>query len=39
MLMGKSIVKPEVFNLDIACCRVDAEGRITQLHQSPLLAA
>jgi dihydrolipoamide dehydrogenase len=39
MLMGKSIVKPEVFNLDIACYRVDAEGRITQLHQSPLLAA
>jgi hypothetical protein len=26
MLMGRSIVKPEVFNLDVHCFRVDAEG-------------
>ncbi len=28
MLMGNSIVKPEVFNLDVRCYRVDATGRI-----------
>ena len=39
MLMGKSIVKPEVFHLDIQCYRVDAEGRITHLHQQQPLAA
>ena len=32
MLMGKSIVKPEVFHIDIACYRVDANGRISDLH-------
>ncbi len=31
MLMGNSIVKPEVFNLDVRCYRVDAEGRIDDL--------
>jgi dihydrolipoamide dehydrogenase len=31
MLMGTSIVKPEVFNLDVRCYRVDAEGRIEDL--------
>jgi dihydrolipoamide dehydrogenase len=31
MLMGTSIVKPEVFNLDVRCYRVDAEGRINDL--------
>ena len=31
MLMGNSIVKPEVFNLDVRCYRVDAEGRIEDL--------
>ena len=39
MLMGKSIVKPEVFHLDLHCYRVDAEGRVEQLHQAPTLAA
>ena len=31
MLLGNSIVKPEVFNLDVRCYRVDAEGRIENL--------
>jgi dihydrolipoamide dehydrogenase len=31
MLMGTSIVKPEVFNLDVRCYRVDAEGRVEDL--------
>ncbi len=31
MLMGSSIVKPEVFNLDVRCYRVDAEGCIKDL--------
>jgi dihydrolipoamide dehydrogenase len=31
MLMGNSIVKPEVFNLDVRCYRVDAQGRIEDL--------
>ena len=31
MLMGTSIVKPEVFNLDVRCYRVDAEGRIEDM--------
>lgn len=31
MLMGNSIVKPEVFNLDVRCYRVDAEGRVQDL--------
>ena len=31
MLMGNSIVKPEVFNLDVRCYRVDAQGRIDDL--------
>ena len=31
MLMGNSIVKPEVFNLDVRCYRVDAEGRVEDL--------
>ena len=31
MLMGKSIVKPEVFNLDVRCYRVSADGRIDNL--------
>ncbi len=32
MLRGKSIVKPEVFNLDLRCYRVDAEGRVENLY-------
>lgn len=39
MLMGKSIVKPEVFNLDLRCYRVDAEGRVEHMHQQGLQAA
>ena len=39
MLMGKSIVKPEVFNLDLRCYRVDAEGRVEPLHQEGRQAA
>ena len=39
MLMGKSIVKPEVFNLDLRCYRVDAEGRVEPLHQVRPIAA
>ncbi len=39
MLMGKSIVKPEVFNLDLRCYRVDAEGRVEPLYQAPAVAA
>jgi dihydrolipoamide dehydrogenase len=31
MLMGTSIVKPEVFNLDVRCYRVDAQGRVEDL--------
>ncbi len=31
MLMGNSIVKPEVFNLDVRCYSVDAEGRIEDM--------
>ncbi len=31
MLMGTSIVKPEVFNLDVRCYRVDAEGRVEDM--------
>ena len=31
MLLGKSIVKPEVFNLDVRCYRVDAEGRVQDM--------
>lgn len=31
MLMGKSIVKPEVFNLDVRCYRVSADGRVDNL--------
>ena len=31
MLLGKSIIKPEVFNLDVRCYRVDAEGRVQDL--------
>lgn len=31
MLMGNSIVKPEVFNLDVRCYRVDADGRVDDL--------
>jgi dihydrolipoamide dehydrogenase len=31
MLLGKSIVKPEVFNLDVRCYRVDAQGRVQDL--------
>ncbi len=31
MLMGTSIVKPEVFNLDVRCYRVDAEGRVQDM--------
>ena len=31
MLMGNSIVKPEVFNLDVRCYRVDADGRIENI--------
>jgi dihydrolipoamide dehydrogenase len=31
MLMGNSIVKPEVFNLDVRCYRVDANGRVEDL--------
>jgi dihydrolipoamide dehydrogenase len=37
MLMGKSIVKPEVFNLDLRCYRVDANGRVSDLF--PAVAA
>jgi dihydrolipoamide dehydrogenase len=32
MLRGKSIVKPEVFQLDLRCYRVDAEGRVENLY-------
>ena len=39
MLMGKSIVKPEVFNLDLRCYRVDAEGRVGPLHQDASITA
>ena len=31
MLMGTSIVKPEVFNLDVRCYRVDVQGRVINL--------
>lgn len=31
MLMGNSIVKPEVFNLDVRCYRVDVEGRVEDM--------
>jgi dihydrolipoyl dehydrogenase len=31
MLCGKSIIKPEVFNMDLKCYRVSAEGRIDNL--------
>jgi dihydrolipoamide dehydrogenase len=31
MLMGKSIIKPEVFNMDLKCYRVTEEGRIENL--------
>ena len=31
MLMGKSIIKPEVFNLDLKCYRVSSEGRIQNI--------
>jgi len=31
MLMGNSIVKPEVFNLDVRCYRVDTDGRIENM--------
>ena len=31
MLMSNSIVKPEVFNLDVRCYRVDAEGRVEDM--------
>jgi dihydrolipoamide dehydrogenase len=34
MLMGKSIVKPEVFNLDLRCYRVDAQGRVHDLFRT-----
>ncbi len=34
MLMGKSIVKPEVFNMDVHCYRVDVEGRVEHLYNS-----
>jgi dihydrolipoamide dehydrogenase len=34
MLMGKSIVKPEVFNLDLRCYRVDAQGRVHDLFRA-----
>ena len=34
MLMGKSIVKPEVFNMDIHCYRVDVEGRVEHLYNT-----
>jgi dihydrolipoamide dehydrogenase len=37
MLMGNSIVKPEVFNLDLRCYRVDASGRVSDLF--PAVAA
>jgi dihydrolipoamide dehydrogenase len=32
MLRGKSIVKPEVFQLDLRCYRVDAEGQVENLY-------
>ncbi len=31
MLMGNSIVKPEVFNLDVRCYRVGVDGRIDDI--------
>ena len=33
MLMGKSIIKPEVFNMDLNCYRVSAEGKIENLFE------
>lgn len=35
MLMGKSIIKPEVFNLDLKCYRVSKEGKIENLFSKP----
>jgi dihydrolipoamide dehydrogenase len=31
MLTGKPIIKPEVFNMDLKCYRVDEEGRMFNL--------
>lgn len=31
MLMGNSIIKPEVFNLDLKCYRVTSEGKVENL--------
>lgn len=31
MLMGKSIIKPEVFNMDLKCYRVDTTGKMYNL--------
>lgn len=31
MLMGKSIIKPEIFNMDLKCYRVDKSGRMHNL--------
>ncbi len=31
MLLGKSIIKPEVFNMDLECCRVSESGEVTSL--------
>ncbi len=33
MLCGKSIIKPEVFNLDLECYRVSENGKIQHLHE------
>jgi dihydrolipoamide dehydrogenase len=32
MLMGSSIIKPEVFNMDLECCRVTANGEVESLN-------
>jgi dihydrolipoamide dehydrogenase len=31
MLCGKSIIKPEIFNMDLKCYRVSAEGRMSPI--------
>lgn len=33
MLSGKSIIKPEVFNMDLESYRVDKDGRVEHLHE------
>jgi len=38
MLCGKSIIKPEVFNMDLNCYRVTSEGKIENLFEEHLLS-